>query len=164
MKIKFSTPRWIHCVRAFIGGYFWLPCPLCGRNFGGHEKGNGFLMTSWAGGMSTCPKCREEARRRNAEWIKANPYPADDAGTTTFGPSISTSHAPVFSTWAAMPRALVAAQAEYAKKFAAGDTGNGPPALPVQETPRDAIQCTNDAGGLYWRAADGRTYWSPPKP
>ena len=23
--------------RAAIGGYFWLPCPLCGQFFGGHE-------------------------------------------------------------------------------------------------------------------------------
>ena len=22
---------------AKLGGYFWLPCPLCGKEFGGHE-------------------------------------------------------------------------------------------------------------------------------
>lgn len=22
---------------ATLGGYFWLPCPVCGENFGGHE-------------------------------------------------------------------------------------------------------------------------------
>ncbi len=25
---------------AFINGYFWLPCPLCGAFFGGHEWTN----------------------------------------------------------------------------------------------------------------------------
>lgn len=22
---------------AWVAGYFWLPCPVCGRSFGGHE-------------------------------------------------------------------------------------------------------------------------------
>ncbi len=30
-------PRWMHRLRAWAGGYFWLPCPLCRRPFGGHE-------------------------------------------------------------------------------------------------------------------------------
>lgn len=30
-------PRWWHHLRAHLGGYFWLPCPACGRFFGGHE-------------------------------------------------------------------------------------------------------------------------------
>jgi len=30
-------PRWMHRAWARIGGYFWLPCPECGRMFGGHE-------------------------------------------------------------------------------------------------------------------------------
>ncbi len=32
--------RW-NRLRARIGGYFWLPCPLCGQMFGGHEWKNG---------------------------------------------------------------------------------------------------------------------------
>lgn len=24
-------------LRAYTGGYFWLPCPKCGEYFGGHE-------------------------------------------------------------------------------------------------------------------------------
>jgi predicted RNA-binding Zn-ribbon protein involved in translation (DUF1610 family) len=24
-------------LRAWLGGYFWLPCPICGQHFGGHE-------------------------------------------------------------------------------------------------------------------------------
>ena len=30
-------PRWIHRRYAELLGYFWLPCPLCGRLSGGHE-------------------------------------------------------------------------------------------------------------------------------
>jgi hypothetical protein len=30
-------PRWVHRGYAFLLGYFWLPCPLCGRFSGGHE-------------------------------------------------------------------------------------------------------------------------------
>lgn len=25
---------------ANLNGYFWLPCPVCGKHFGGHEWGN----------------------------------------------------------------------------------------------------------------------------
>lgn len=28
--------RWHH-FRAWAGGYFWKPCPLCGEMFGGHQ-------------------------------------------------------------------------------------------------------------------------------
>lgn len=31
--------RWLAHLRAIIGGYFWLPCPVCGQMFGGHEAG-----------------------------------------------------------------------------------------------------------------------------
>ena len=116
MKIKFSTPRWIHCVRAFL---------LTGRRTPENPILSGY---------------------------------ADD------GSRISTSHAPVFSTCQGMPRELVEFQAEYAKKFSAGDTGQGPPAFPVQDTPKDAVAFLNHDGGVYWRAADGRTFWTPPKP
>jgi len=30
-------PRWMHKLYASAAGYFWLPCPVCGRMFGGHE-------------------------------------------------------------------------------------------------------------------------------
>jgi len=30
-------PRFIARAIADRGGYFWLPCPLCGRKFGGQE-------------------------------------------------------------------------------------------------------------------------------
>jgi hypothetical protein len=30
-------PRWLNHLWAGLAGYFWLPCPLCGKEFGGHE-------------------------------------------------------------------------------------------------------------------------------
>jgi hypothetical protein len=30
-------PRWLNRWYARAMGYFWLPCPLCERPFGGHE-------------------------------------------------------------------------------------------------------------------------------
>ena len=32
--------RWAHRLYANAFGYFWAPCPLCGRDFGGHEWGD----------------------------------------------------------------------------------------------------------------------------
>jgi hypothetical protein len=29
--------RWLNRLIAHLGGYFWMPCPLCGEMFGGHE-------------------------------------------------------------------------------------------------------------------------------
>lgn len=53
-------------MRAHVGGYFWMPCPLCGRMFGGHEKG-GTLMRDMCSGQMTCANsdCMVEAERRN---------------------------------------------------------------------------------------------------
>lgn len=58
-----ARPRWFQRLRAWLGGYFWLPCPLCGRKFGGHEWGDG-PYTSIANparglgaGTAVCPAC-----------------------------------------------------------------------------------------------------------
>lgn len=48
--------RWL---RAKIGGYFWLPCPRCGRKFGGYEKGGHLALTATRGEV-TCKKCPGE--------------------------------------------------------------------------------------------------------
>jgi C4-type Zn-finger protein len=29
--------RFFNRLYAFTHGYFWLPCPICGEEFGGHE-------------------------------------------------------------------------------------------------------------------------------
>ncbi len=48
-------------------GYFWLPCPLCGMEFGGHEWGDigGKSSTIWSGkGKATgiCPQCTRDGK------------------------------------------------------------------------------------------------------
>lgn len=30
-------PRFLQRLYAWLHGWFWLPCPVCGRKFGGHE-------------------------------------------------------------------------------------------------------------------------------
>lgn len=37
-------------------GYFWLPCPICGRRFAGFEW-TGTLHETYNRGTSTCPRC-----------------------------------------------------------------------------------------------------------
>jgi len=56
-----------HWLRARLGGYFWEPCPICGKNFGGHEWGDTSLATTPHSGVGVCPKCIPEAKRRNEE-------------------------------------------------------------------------------------------------
>jgi hypothetical protein len=35
--------RRLNRVYASLAGYFWLPCPMCGEMFGGHEAGDANL-------------------------------------------------------------------------------------------------------------------------
>ena len=57
-------PRWCHKIYANLLGYFWSPCPICGRMYGGHEE-HGSLMIDWGSGRCTCINCAEEADKRN---------------------------------------------------------------------------------------------------
>jgi hypothetical protein len=57
-------PRWVHRLYAHFFGYFWLPCPICGRPFGGHEKGETLYFNATTG-QGTCRACRGEADQRN---------------------------------------------------------------------------------------------------
>jgi len=57
-------PRWVHHLYANLFGYFWVPCPICEKYFGGHEK-HGDLCISKHGGELTCWACRKEANKRN---------------------------------------------------------------------------------------------------
>jgi len=38
IRMNFMVPRILHKWYAKLNHYFWLPCPVCGRYFGGHEK------------------------------------------------------------------------------------------------------------------------------
>ena len=72
---KEARRRWrlVNHLYAFTFGYFWLPCPLCGEYFGGHEWEAGAgesIPTSIGRGEGVCYKeaCRIEARRRTLEF------------------------------------------------------------------------------------------------
>lgn len=55
-------PRWLNRLVAFVCGYFWLPCPLCGEDFGGHEwREWGHTLHDGSSGKGTCPRCPVEA-------------------------------------------------------------------------------------------------------
>ena len=62
---KRKQPRSLQKLRAAVGGYFWLPCPICSENFGGHEWA-GTLQLSAHKGCGVCINCVDEAKRRNA--------------------------------------------------------------------------------------------------
>lgn len=34
---RLRRPRFLQRLYAWLHAYFWLPCPVCGRKFGGHE-------------------------------------------------------------------------------------------------------------------------------
>ena len=49
--------RLLNKIYAFIMGYFWLPCPNCGKMFGGHESGHKSILKN--GNLFTvCPDCQ----------------------------------------------------------------------------------------------------------
>lgn len=66
MRIR---PRFVAQILAFLGGYFWLPCPICGEPFAGFEWGNGSLAHTPTTGEGVCskPECEAEAARRSDE-------------------------------------------------------------------------------------------------
>lgn len=48
--------RWLHHLWADLFGYFWLPCPVCGKHFGGHEQ-HGFRRITASKGEAICKSC-----------------------------------------------------------------------------------------------------------
>lgn len=71
-----DAPRTWHEWYARAFGYFWMPCPLCGKHFGGHEWMTKSAMTcsipDSTGSTSTaiCPACTTTGR---------GAHPKDDA-------------------------------------------------------------------------------------
>lgn len=54
--------RAFHRAYAAALGFFWLPCPLCGREFGGHQSGKDIPdPTDPPLYISVCPPCSREA-------------------------------------------------------------------------------------------------------
>ena len=68
MKLPYK-PRWLNKLYANINCLFWLPCPICGEKFGGHEWSE-TLKTTPMRGVGTCTLCVDEAIRRNEIWYK----------------------------------------------------------------------------------------------
>lgn len=79
-RSRFYIPRRLHQLYAWALGYFWLPCPLCRRPFGGHEwrdiDGQVSSVprpaapgTSWA----ICPRCTAVGRGRRPIYIYDEP-------------------------------------------------------------------------------------------
>ncbi|MFB4275766.1 hypothetical protein ACBJ59_10775 [Nonomuraea sp. MTCD27] len=68
---------WRRAHRAFadILGYFWTPCPLCGREFGGHEwrDTNGMIAATpkpdGTGDTAICPTCTRAGRGQRLPYI-----------------------------------------------------------------------------------------------
>ena len=64
MRIEF-----LECLKAYSGGYFWIPCPNCGRMFGGQEENGETLYSTTVSGLGkmTCtdPVCKEQVRSIN---------------------------------------------------------------------------------------------------
>jgi hypothetical protein len=58
--------RRLHRAYAFINGYFWLPCPLCGRHFGGHEHGGVTRVGNTL--KAICPACKAARDDDSAVW------------------------------------------------------------------------------------------------
>lgn len=58
--------RLLNKIYAKLFGYFWLPCPICGKMFGGHECG-GTLRITIRRGKGVCSDCGGKAIRRNIE-------------------------------------------------------------------------------------------------
>ena len=55
--------RLLNRIYAFLGGYFWLPCPVCGENFGGHEASFNAVLVDDGTARCVCYKesCNHEA-------------------------------------------------------------------------------------------------------
>jgi hypothetical protein len=51
--------RPVHRIYAAMTGFFWIPCPLCDRPFGGHESGGSIPdpTRSPGGGVVICSSC-----------------------------------------------------------------------------------------------------------
>lgn len=52
-----TIPRALHKLYANLMGYFWLPCPVCKKYFGGHET-TGASVGSWL----ICPRCAKNQK------------------------------------------------------------------------------------------------------
>jgi hypothetical protein len=71
-----AQPRWLQKIKANQGGYFWLPCHICGEPYGGHESA-GTEMVTPSRGRSVCANCVDEAARRSDAMYQRHGYVLD---------------------------------------------------------------------------------------
>jgi hypothetical protein len=57
-----ELPRIFHRIYAFWTNYFWIPCPICGKYFGGHEWQSEYTLwdKNFTTGKGICPRCGEK--------------------------------------------------------------------------------------------------------
>ena len=53
-KLRF---RFFNEIYAKIFHYFWIPCPKCGKMFGGHEAGITVVPEDFCTGLICCKEC-----------------------------------------------------------------------------------------------------------
>lgn len=70
-------PRFLAQFFAWLGGYFWLPCPVCKEPFAGFEAlpGAGCVVVKEADGdhmYGVCPRpaCQAEGERNRMEYMQ----------------------------------------------------------------------------------------------
>ena len=83
------APALFRQVRAFVTGYYWLPCQNCGHWHAGYEDTGPGLMNGPGSGWVTCsrPECVEQCTEKMREWSRrykegtnATETDSDDAG------------------------------------------------------------------------------------
>lgn len=65
-RVKFRLSRSAAQAYASTHGFFWLPCPLCGSYFGGHEWQDGHAIPSGENTQGVCPICGDGLLRAAA--------------------------------------------------------------------------------------------------
>lgn len=65
-----KLPRFLHKIYAYLNSYFWLPCPICGHEFGGHEWRGGDSLKQIESPVSfgVCKNCAPKAAEWNAHF------------------------------------------------------------------------------------------------
>ncbi len=77
-------------LRARAGGYFWLPCPMCGESFGGHEwRGRLNIPTGDSTSSGCCRACEADEGARAAVWCRTNGHTPNAVWTGRTGPQTS---------------------------------------------------------------------------
>jgi hypothetical protein len=68
-------------------GYYWLPCHLCGEEFGGHEHGGMVPTPDPYRSTTICPRCTAERQGRAEEILRQHGLGGSYYGTRWGGDS-----------------------------------------------------------------------------